>query len=135
MYRSHTELDERVILCMGTPALAEAMKSKASTLYVFAFSGATKNGASPTPAEVYNIICLYASAICLVVMGNQLRMSLQAHKFAENEGFKNFTRESTRLWRANGEYLSGSPAKFHREFPGWQVCVCACVCVCVCVCV
>ena len=134
MYRSHTELDERVMQCMGIPALAEAMTSKASTLYVFAFSGATKDGACPTPAEVYNIICLYASAICLVAMGKHLKMSLQAHEFAEGEGFRNFTRPSARLLRKNGQHLSGSPAKFRREFPGWQVRVRACVCVCACVC-
>jgi len=70
MYRSHAELDGPVMLCMGTQALAKAMKSKALTLYVFAFSGATKDGAWPTPAEVYNIICLSASAICLFATGN-----------------------------------------------------------------
>jgi hypothetical protein len=51
-------------------------------------------------------------------MGNLLKMSLQAHKFAEDEGFKNFTRDSTRLWRKNGNHLSGSPAQFRSEFPG-----------------
>ena len=126
MYRSPTELDKRVILCMGTPALAQAITSKTSTLYVFAYSGATKDGAWPTPAEVYNIICLYASAICLVAMGKHLKMSLQAHEFAEGEGFRNFTRPSARLLRKNGQHLSGSPAKFRREFPGWQVRVRAC---------
>ena len=37
------------------------------------------------------------------------------------------TRPSTRLWRTNGQHLSGSPAQFHLEFPGWHVCVCVCV--------
>jgi hypothetical protein len=141
MYRSHAELDGPVMLCMGTQALAKAMKSKALTLYVFAFSGATKDGAWPTPAEVY-IVCIHNLPICKRYLSicngehrNQLKMSLQAHKFAEDEGFCNFTRSSTRLWRTNGKHLSGSPAQFHLEFPGWQVCVCVCVCACVrCVC-
>jgi hypothetical protein len=51
-------------------------------------------------------------------MGNLLKMSLQAHKFAKNEGFQNFTSDSTRLWRKNGKHLSGSPAQVRREFPG-----------------
>jgi hypothetical protein len=127
MNRSRTELDENVIRCMGIPALAEAMTSKALTLYVFAFSGATKDGDWPTPAEVYNIICLYANTICLVAMGKHLKMSLQARNFAEGEGFRNFTRPHARLLRNDGQHLSGSPTKFHLEFAGWQVRVCACV--------
>jgi hypothetical protein len=78
MYRSEAELVGSVMLCMGTSAREEAMKSKSLTLYVFAFSGDTKDRVWPTPEEVYDIICLSPNAICLFAMGNLLKMSLQA---------------------------------------------------------